>query len=221
MPSIGFAKLMRMDAHGTDPEKLKEYAAYVDEAGNGLLSRIKRILEYVTFDSGDRRVEREPFRQREVLEREAAAFAEALTAKRVGVAIDEDGAPLSCIGDPRAFATIAQELLSNAVKFAPDGSTIRIAIKGQGDTLAISFADQGPGLPANFLTTIGERFNILQPVLNRGGEVQGLGLGLSLAKRVSGLLGSRLEFSANTPSGTIATLILSGHGAEAEQVRSG
>ena len=88
-------------------------------------------------------------------------------------------------------------------------------------TLAISFADQGPGLPAGFLKTIGERFNILQPVLNRGGEVQGLGLGLSLAKRVSDVLGGRLEFSANTPSGTVATLTLSGHGAEADQARSG
>jgi signal transduction histidine kinase len=218
---IGFAKLMRMDAEGEDRAKLKEYAAYVDEAGNGLLSRIKRILEYVAFDSGDRSVEREPFRPREVLEREIATLAEALAAKRVGVAIDEDGAPRSCIGDPRAFATIAQELLSNAVKFAPDGSTIRIAIRGEGDTLAISFADQGPGLPAGFLKTIGERFNILQPVLNRGGEVQGLGLGLSLAKRVSDVLGGRLEFSANTPSGTVATLTLSGHGAEADQARSG
>ena len=216
---IGFAKLMRMDAESEDRAKLKEYAAYVDEAGNGLLSRIKRILEYVAFDSGDRSVEREPFRPREVLEREVATLAEALAAKRVGVAIDEDGAPRSCIGDPRAFATIAQELLSNAVKFAPDGSTIRIAIRGEGDALAISFADQGPGLPAGFLKTIGERFNILQPVLNRGGEVQGLGLGLSLAKRVSDVLGGRLEFSANTPSGTVATLILSDH--EADQVRSG
>jgi signal transduction histidine kinase len=61
----------------------------------------------------------------------------------------------------------------------------------------------------------------VQPVLNRGGEVQGLGLGLSLAKRVSDLLGSRLELSANTPSGTIATLILSGPGADADQAPSG
>jgi signal transduction histidine kinase len=215
---IGFAKLMRMDAE-EDRAKLKEYAAYVDEAGNGLLSRIKRILEYVAFDSGDRTVEREPFRPREVLEREVATFADALAAKHVSVAIDEDGAPHGCVGDPRAFATIAQELLSNAVKFAPDGSIIRVAIHGEGDELAISFADQGPGLPAVFLKTIGERFNILQPVLNRGGEVQGLGLGLSLAKRVSDVLGGRLEFSANTPHGTVATLILSGHGAD--QARSG
>lgn len=216
---IGFAKLMRMDAEGADRSKLKEYAAYVDEAGNGLLSRIKRILEYVAFDSGDRRAEREPFRPREVLEREIASFAETLAAKHVNVAIDEDGVPHCCIGDPRALATIAQELLSNAIKFAPDGSVIRVAIRGDGEELAISFADQGPGLPAGFLKTIGERFNILQPVLNRGGEVQGLGLGLSLAKRVSDVLGGRLEFSANTPSGTVATLILSGHGAD--QVRSG
>jgi signal transduction histidine kinase len=135
---IGFAKLMRMDADGDDRAKLKEYAAYVDEAGNGLLNRIKRILEYVVFDSGDRTVDREPF--------------------------------------------------------------------------AVSFADEGPGLPAGFLKTIGERFNILQPVLNRGGEVQGLGLGLSLAKRISDVVGGRLEFSANSPKGTVATLILSAAG---------
>ena len=51
--------------------------------------------------------------------------------------------------------------------------------------------------------------------------MQGLGLGLSLAKRVSDLLGGRLEFSANTPSGTVATLILSGPDVESDQVRSG
>jgi signal transduction histidine kinase len=221
---IGFAKLMRMDAETEDRAKLKEYAGYVDEAGNGLLSRIKRILEYVAFDSGDRTIDREPFVPRRVLEREIAGFSEALAAKRVMVEIDEEAGPQSCVGDPRAFATIAQELISNAVKFAPDGSAISIAIRGQGDELAVSFADQGPGLPAGFLKTIGERFNILQPVLNRGGEVQGLGLGLSLAKRISDVVGGRLEFSANDPTGTVATLILSGHGlnaADADQARSG
>ena len=205
---IGFAKLMRMDVDGDDRAKLKEYAAYVDEAGNGLLNRIKRILEYVAFDSGDRAVDLEPFAPRKVLEREIASFAEALAAKRVTVAI-EDGKIGECVGDPRAFATIAQELLSNAVKFAPDGSVIRVAIRGEGDEISVSFADEGPGLPAGFLKTIGERFNILQPVLNRGGEVQGLGLGLSLAKRISDVVGGRLEFSANSPKGTVATLILS------------
>jgi two-component system cell cycle sensor histidine kinase PleC len=211
---IGFAKLMRMDADGCDRAKLKEYAAYVDEAGNGLLSRIKRILEYVAFDSGDRAVEREPFAPRKVLEREIASFAEALAAKRVTVAIEDDKHG-ECVGDPRAFATIAQELLSNAVKFAPDGSVIRVAIRGEGDEISVSFADEGPGLPAGFLKTIGERFNILQPVLNRGGEVQGLGLGLSLAKRISDVVGGRLEFSANNPCGTVATLILSAEGDQA------
>jgi signal transduction histidine kinase len=52
----------------------------------------------------------------------------------------------------------------------------------------------------------GERFNIGEPVLNRGGIIQGVGLGLSLVTRIAELLGGKLTLAANKPSGTVATI---------------
>jgi signal transduction histidine kinase len=58
----------------------------------------------------------------------------------------------------------------------------------------------------DFMAGAGERFNIGEPVLNRGGIVQGVGLGLSLVTRIAELLGGKLVLAANQPLGTIATI---------------
>ncbi len=71
-------------------------------------------------------------------------------------------------------------VLSNAIKFSREGSTIRLLVKGQGDTLSIEVIDHGIGIPRDELDHIFEAF-----YRGRGtAETAGLGLGLSIAKRV-------------------------------------
>jgi signal transduction histidine kinase len=203
---IGFAELAQLEARRTEQEKLGEYVGYIDQAGKNLLRLIERILDYIAVDVGDRRIEHNLFDPLATIRDEVAAFQELLDARRLAIDIDADLAPAEWQGDLKAFKSATLELFSNAVKFAPDGSRIKVSVGAQAETLAVSFADQGPGMSEEFMERAGERFNIGEPVLNRGGTIQGVGLGLSLVTRIAELLGGKLKLAANRPAGTIATI---------------
>ena len=203
---IGFAELAQLEARRARQEKLGEYVGYIDQAGKNLLRMIERILDYIAVDVGDRKVERNLFDPVAIIRGEVAVFQELLDARRIAMDFDVESAPTQWLGDLKAFKSATLELLSNAVKFAPDGSRIMISACLQQEALAVSFSDQGPGMSEEFMAGAGERFNIGEPVLNRGGIIQGVGLGLSLVTRIAELLGGKLTLAANRPAGTVATI---------------
>jgi signal transduction histidine kinase len=170
---IGFAELAQLEARRAQQEKLGEYVSYIDQAGKGLLRMIERILDYIAVDVGDRRVEYDSFNPLVTIRGEVAAFQSLLEARRVAVDVETASAPAEWIGDLKAFKSATLELLSNAVKFAPDDSRIAISVVALPEALAVSFADEGPGMSEEFRAGAGERFNIGEPVLNRGGIIQG------------------------------------------------
>lgn len=203
---IGFAELAQLEARRAEQKKLGEYVGYIGQAGGNLLRMIERILDYIAVDVGDRRVECNHFDPLATIRAEVAAFQELLDARRIAIDFDVDPAPTQWLGDLKAFKSATLELLSNAVKFAPDDSRIMISVCLQQEALAVSFADQGPGMSEEFMAGARERFSIGEPVLNRGGIIQGVGLGLSLVTRIAELLGGKLTLAANKPSGTVATI---------------
>jgi signal transduction histidine kinase len=203
---IGFAQLAQLEASLPEHKKVREYLGYVDQAGRNLLRMIERILDYIQVDVGDRKIQHDLFDPLATIRDEVTVFQELLDARRIAIEFDAGSAPAQWLGDFKAFQSATLELLSNAVKFAPDDSRIVISVRLQQEALAVSFADVGPGMSEEFMAGAGERFNIGEPVLNRGGIIQGVGLGLSLVTRIAELLGGRLTLAANEPSGTVATI---------------
>ena len=203
---IGFAELAQSEAARAQQPKLREYAGHVEEAGRNLLRMIERILDYIAVDVGDRKVEYDSFDPLATVRGEVAVFKGVLDAKGVAVDVDAGSAPKEWVGDLKAFKSATLELFSNAVKFAPENSRIVVSVQETPGHLAIAIADEGPGMSAEFRAGAGERFNIGEPVLNRGGIVQGVGLGLALVTRIADLLGGRLTLGVNLPRGTVATI---------------
>ena len=203
---IGFAELAQFEAKRAGQARLGEYAGHIDQAGKSLLRMIERILDYITVDVGDRTIEHDSFDPLATVRGELATFKGVLEARRITIDMDAGSAPAAWVGDLKAFKSATLELFSNAVKFAPDASSIRISVSERPDALVVSFADQGPGMSEAFRAGAGEHFNIGEPVLNRGGVIQGVGLGLSLVTRIAELLGGKLTLDANSPAGTIATI---------------
>jgi signal transduction histidine kinase len=77
---------------------------------------------------------------------------------------------------------VLSNLLSNAVKFSPEGSKVQLVVRGQGDTLRMEVIDQGLGIPRDELDHIFTAF-----YRTRGAaDTAGLGLGLSIVKRIVG-----------------------------------
>jgi len=96
-------------------------------------------------------------------------------------------------------------LIDNALKYARGGSVIRLAaVRGAGSEVALSVADDGPGIPEDRIGEAAKRFVRLDPA--RGGS--GAGLGLSLALTIAHMHDGRMAIARADPHGTIVTLDL-------------
>lgn len=95
-------------------------------------------------------------------------------------------------------------MLDNALKFSPDGGTVAVTVRLGRDEVAVTVADQGPGLTEEELARVGDRFWRS----TRHQNVDGSGLGLSIARTLLMAGGGSLEFAAAEPYGLAVTLAL-------------
>jgi signal transduction histidine kinase len=106
--------------------------------------------------------------------------------------------------EPALASSIVDALLDNAIKFSPDGGQVTVVVATAPDAVSIEVADQGPGLkPAEF-DRIGNRF-WRSP---KTAGVPGSGLGVSIARELSEVIGGTLRFSPVNPHGLRVVLRL-------------
>ena len=121
--------------------------------------------------------------------------------------ITRPSARLACDGDAQRLVQALAALLSNAAKFSPDGSTILVSSQVHGETVSISVRDPGRGIAPEFLPRVFELF--VQGLQSPAHADSGLGVGLTIAKRVAELHGGSVEIDSNGLGlGTLAILRL-------------
>ncbi len=122
--------------------------------------------------------------------------------------LEVDVAPgLFAIADPGLIERIIENLLSNAAKYTPAGTRVSVGAHPVEDDVVVSVSDEGPGIPANELARIGERFF-------RGGDVmtrttRGTGLGLAVVSEILQKHGSRLDVQSEVGIGSVFSFRLS------------
>lgn len=115
--------------------------------------------------------------------------------------------------DPEKLRDILNNLLSNAVRFSPDGSTIHVELIDREREVEIVISDQGPGIPPEDVPRLFEPFFTGTASLphHQSGEYQymtrGIGLGMSVVRRFVEMHGGTVRIEP-TPSGTTARVIL-------------
>ncbi len=106
--------------------------------------------------------------------------------------------------DARAIAEVVYNLIENAVKYSPSGTTITITALEHGNSVLISISDEGSGIPPDMREKVFEKFVRLD-----GSHSDGLGLGLAIARGIVDAQNGRIEISAGEKGiGTKVTLTL-------------
>jgi signal transduction histidine kinase len=111
--------------------------------------------------------------------------------------IDVPTAAMWVDADPTRLAQAFSNLLNNAVKYTERGGAIQLTAAARGDTAKVTVADTGIGIPPQMLPRIFDMFLQLQP--HRDRTHGGLGIGLSLAKRLVELHGGRIDAHSDGP----------------------
>jgi signal transduction histidine kinase len=120
------------------------------------------------------------------------------TAARAEVTLRRTGpGALTGWADPVGLSSALDAVVDNAVKFSPSGGEVVLGLSARGEQVEVVVADSGPGLTAEELTRIGDRFWRS----GRHQNVSGSGLGLSITRALLAAGGARVDFTPNTPCG--------------------
>ncbi len=176
--------------------------ARIREQAVSMQRLIENLLDMARLQSGRVELDRQWHSLEEIVGSTLRQLREPLAGHRVHVALPPD-LPLIEM-DALLIERVLVNLLDNAAKYTPAGSSIEISARRTGDTVVIDVSDDGPGLPDTPIEKLFETF-----VRGRSeSTVAGIGLGLSLARRIVEAHGGRIEARTHMPHGATFSIIL-------------
>ncbi len=189
------------------PRSSEEYAAAmrgVEAETHRLGQIVEDLLTLARADAGERPVARARFFLDDVVSDAAAAAQVMAVTRGVELTVDEfEEAPVD--GDAALLRQLAMLLLDNAVKFTPPGGRVSVRVGMTDGRAQFTVQDSGPGIPADQLPHIFERFYRGDPARSRGGAgsaTDGAGLGLAIAKWIAETHGATIDVHSADGTGT-------------------
>ena len=198
---LGYAQLMGEDA-GVPPHR-KQAVHVIRRGGEHLLSLIEGTLDIARIESGKLTLDVAPMRFADGLHEMASLFELQAAAKGLAFTFDVQGViPEVVRADDKRLRQILINLLGNAVKFTAQG-TVTLRVRYAREMARIEVQDTGPGLTTEEIERIFEPFA-------RGGSgggstaaAPGAGLGLTIAKMLTALMGGELTVSSTPGVGSV------------------
>jgi signal transduction histidine kinase len=173
----------------------------IDRSLQSVSGLFRSLLDISTLDSGQMVVRPEPVAIAEMLEDLARQNSEAAQWARTPLRVRPSR--LHVQTDPTLLATMLQNVLANALKYAP-GKPVLVGCRRRANGLAIEIHDQGPGIAAEHLPRIFDEFYQARERGER--DVEGVGLGLSIVRRLGEQLGLEVSLRSALGRGTVVTI---------------
>ena len=198
---IGFTELLSLPSTGPLTPRQQEYVEHIGSSSGVLLTIVNDILDLATVDAGIMELDITEVGVERTMKAAAELIADRLEEHSIVLRVDAAAAPKSFHGDETRVRQILYNLLSNAVNYAPDGSTVLLGCRRSEAGVEFWVHDDGPGMPPEVLDTVFRRF---EPRAN-GGRRRGAGLGLSIVKSFVELHGGTVRIDTTPGSGTTVT----------------
>jgi signal transduction histidine kinase len=103
-------------------------------------------------------------------------------------------------GDATRIAQVADNLISNAIKFTPPGGTVRVVLSSDADDVVLTVSDSGMGIAVDEQAELFSRFHRTNAA--KKGAIPGTGLGLSIVKSIVAAHGGAVTFESTVGAGT-------------------
>jgi signal transduction histidine kinase len=178
---VGFSQLLSQKLYGGLNEKQEEYLGDIVSSSEHLLSLINDILDLSKVEAGEIELDVAPFSLGDALERGVVMLRERAVKNGVAVGLSADPHAETIEGDERRIRQVIFNILSNAVKFTPEGGRVDVASTRVDGQVRVSVSDTGPGIAEHDRKRIFEEF---QQTSVGTGQQEGTGLGLALSKRL-------------------------------------
>ncbi len=205
---IGFSQMLEAETFGPlGSDENKEYVEFIHKSGNHLHRVIGDILDLSKIEAGEDNLSVENIDIREVIEDCLVMIFGRLPKKQLSFPVDiQPGLP-SLQADRLKVIQIILNILSNAIKFTPEGGEVKTEVfVNEQAMLLIKVQDTGAGIAPQDLARVLEPFTQTGDTYTRSHE--GSGLGLALVKSLTELHGGTVNIESEVGVGTTVTIAL-------------
>lgn len=205
---LGFSEIIKTECFGpAGSPRYVEYAGDIHTSGTHLLSLINDLLDVAKIEAGKMELEPQMLDAKKTFESTLKIIATKARERRQRLVVEIDPAAPTLYADERALRQILINLVSNAVKFTPDGGRISVAgTRARSGDFQIMVEDNGPGIPREKLDGVFKPFSQVDNRYDRQGS--GTGLGLALVRGLAELHGGRAWIESDSGKGCRAYVIL-------------
>ncbi|MGZ6672574.1 MAG: response regulator [Solirubrobacteraceae bacterium] len=206
---IGFSDVLLERMFGELNERQEEYLRDIRSSGHHLLELINEILDLSKVEAGRMDLDLGPVALAEAIDHGLAMVRERAAKHGITVRRDIAGDIGMVWADELKLRQVLLNLLTNAVKFTPDGGSVEIAARVTDGEVEVSVSDTGIGIPEAERERIFEAFQ-------RGGRTaptgaEGTGLGLTLTRQIVELHGGRIWMTSTPGEGSTFAFVLPRH----------
>jgi PAS domain S-box-containing protein len=205
---IGSAEMLEDGMLGELTTEQQRMIEVISRNGDRLLALADDLLLLATFDHSSLPEETLDVDLRDVVEESASSIASMLASRNLDVGYTLSEEPVLVSGDPHHLERALTNLLTNAVKFTPDGGHVHVQVRADATTrtAVLSVTDTGLGIPESDLDHVFGRFFRSSIVQERA--IQGSGLGLSIVKTIVESHEGRIDVRSEPGTGTTFTVTL-------------
>ena len=190
----------------TDPDDSRRFLAIITRHTERMERLVKDLLRLARLDAGQETLDITDCETRTLAQAVVADLARPVADRRqrVEIAIAADAEVVR--GDAAKLHDALRNLVSNAVTYSPEGSTVRIHVERADGRIAIAVSDEGPGIPDEDLSRVFERFYRVDK--SRARDPGGTGLGLAIVKHLVELHGGAVQAQNRAEGGARFTITL-------------
>ncbi|MBW3597007.1 MAG: PAS domain-containing protein [Planctomycetes bacterium] len=194
-----YAETLRLGAVN-DPDHNLTFVERIEEHADRLHFLILDLMHLARVESGKEVFEIADFPLDDLVEECVDYHLDSAEAKRIAVSVEPPETRLEVHGDEVGVRTILDNLVSNAIKYTPEGGCITVGWRGDGDAVLLEVSDTGIGIAAEDQERVFERFYRVDKARSR--ELGGTGLGLSIVKHTALALGGRVGLESRLGQGS-------------------
>lgn len=203
---IGYLELLADGEVGElDPEQ-RALVQRVDRNSHRLLGLVEDLLRLSRLESSTPCIETVPTDLRLVVGAARDAVERQLASRSLDVTVHLPEHPVEMDVDPAELGRMLGNLLSNALKFTPDGGRVEVRLSADEHAATMVVADTGMGIPAAEQSRLFTRFYRSTTAIERA--IQGTGLGLTIVRHIVTMHGGSIEVESDVDCGTRVTVRL-------------
>ena len=206
MPLTNAILMVNLIQEGGTPAELQEYWNILNSELDRQKVLIERLLVAGRLESRALKLEIAPIDLVSILDESILAVKLFANKKKIAIRRSLPAGPLIVMADKSGLQQVFINLINNAVKFSPEGSSVELDVRLDAGTARVAIADHGMGIPAEDIPHLCERFFRGRNVTIA--EIPGSGIGLYIVKSIVEELGGNIQVESVLKQGTTITVAL-------------